>query len=111
MRRLLIGGFALSLVVSLCLSQTPIGQILGTVRDPSGLPVALAPVVVTSLGTGQRFETKTDAAGDYLVRELPPGDYSVTGSAAGFKQVIRMPVALSAFQNARVDLALQVGDT
>ncbi len=90
-------------------AQTPVGQILGTVRDPSGLPIAGAPVVVTNLATAQAIRTLTDAAGDYLVRELPPGEYSVAASFAGFKQVVRTPVTLVAFQNARVDLPLEIG--
>ena len=44
MRRLLFGGFCFILAVSFCLAQTPVGQILGVVRDPSGLRVAGAPV-------------------------------------------------------------------
>src|SRR5262245_24743366 len=93
------------------MAQSPVGQILGTVKDPSGLPIPGASVVVTSLATGQAFELKTDAAGDYLARELPPGQYSVAGSFSGFKRVVRTPVTLVAFQNARVDLPLELGAT
>ncbi len=103
---MLILLFALGLM-----AQTPVGQILGTVRDPSGAAIAGAPVVVTNLATGQTFDVKTDAAGDYLVRELPPGSYSVAASFTGFKQSVRTPITLVAFQNARVDLGLQLGAT
>jgi hypothetical protein len=91
------------------MAQNPVGVIVGTVNDPSGLPIADVPVVVTNLATGQTFNTKTNATGDYLVRELPPGEYSVSGSFTGFKKIVRSPITLQSFQNARVDLALQVG--
>jgi len=102
---------AVLLFVLSLMAQTPVGAIVGTVRDPSGLSIPGAPVVVTNLATGQTFHIKTDAAGDYLVRELPPGAYSVAASFSGFKQVVRTPVTLVAFQNARVDLLLQLGTT
>src|SRR5215469_5368473 len=92
-------------------AQSPVGQILGTVKDPSGLPIVGASVVVTNLATGQAFDLTTDAGGDYLARELPPGQYSVTGSFTGFKRLVRTPVTLVAFQNARVDLPLELGAT
>ena len=93
------------------MAQTPVGQIFGTVSDPSGLPVAGARVVVTNLATAQAFNIQTDTSGDYLVRELPPGEYSVTAAARGFKEVVRTPIPLLAFQDARVDVALQIGAT
>lgn len=91
--------------------QAPVGQILGTVKDPSGLAIPGAAVVVTNLATGQTFNLKTDSSGDYLVRALPPGEYSVEASFTGFRPLLRTPVTLVAFQNARVDLALELGAT
>ncbi len=104
---------AISMLLSAAslVAQTPVGQIIGTVRDPSGLPVAGAPVVVTNLATGQSLDILTDKTGDYIGRELPPGTYSVAASFIGFKRVVRTPVTLVAFQNARVDLALELGAT
>jgi hypothetical protein len=96
---------------TMCVAQNPVGNIVGTVSDPSGLPLAGAPVLVTNLATGQAFQITTNVTGDYLVRNLPPGEYSVEGSASGFKKLVRPSVTLQAFQNARVDLQLQVGAT
>ena len=114
----LVAGLAGTVAIMLCMAaqtfvmaQAPVGQIFGTVKDPNGHAIPGASVVVTNLATGQIFDLKSDDAGDYLVRELPPGQYSVAGSLAGFKQLIRTPVTLVAFQNARVDLALEVGET
>ncbi|HYY72703.1 MAG TPA: carboxypeptidase regulatory-like domain-containing protein [Candidatus Bathyarchaeia archaeon] len=92
-------------------AQAPVGQIFGTVLDPSRAPIAAASVVVTNLATGQTFDIKTDVSGDYVVRELPPGEYSVTASSTGFKQVVRTPITLVAFEDSRVDVTLQLGPT
>src|SRR5438105_8849805 len=114
----LVARLAGMLAIMLCMSaqifvmaQTPVGQIFGTVKDPNGLPVPGASVAVTDLATGKTFNVKSDEAGDYLVRELPPGQYSVAGLLTGFKQLVRTPVTLVAFQKARVDLPLEVGET
>jgi len=116
--RNLVARLAGMLAIMLCMAaqtfvmaQTPVGQIFGTVKDPNGLPVPGASVVVTDLATGKTFNVKSDEAGDYLVPELPPGRYSVAGSLTGFKQLVRTPVTLVAFQKARVDLPLEVGET
>ena len=77
--RNLVARLAGMLAIMLCMAaqtfvmaQTPVGQIFGTVKDPNGLPVPGASVVVTDLATGKTFNVKSDEAGDYLVRELPP---------------------------------------
>src|SRR5437588_2051575 len=92
--RNLVARLAGMLAIMLCMAaqtfvmaQTPVGQIFGTVKDPNGLPVPGASVVVTDLATGKTFNVKSDETGDYLVRELPPGRYSVAGSFAGFTQL------------------------
>src|SRR5256885_4384203 len=54
------------------MAQIPVGQIFGTVLDPTGASIAGASVTVTNLATGQTFNIKTDVSGNYVVRELPP---------------------------------------
>src|SRR2546421_2507911 len=93
------------------MAQIPVGQIFGTVLDPTGASIAGASVTVTNLATGQTFNIKTDVSGNYVVRELPPGEYSLTASSSGFKQLIRTPITVAAFQDSRVDATLQIGAT
>src|SRR5271168_775235 len=61
------------------------GALTGTVSDSSGGVIAGATVTVTSLGTGQSRNATTDPNGSYKFSLLPPGNYSVKFSAAGFK--------------------------
>lgn len=109
MKVLLIAGLGLALTVQTAYSQTPVGQVLGTVRDSSNLQISQAVVVVNNEDTGQRSETVSDDFGDYQVRALPPGNYSVAVEKQGFKKFVRRGVSVSSFQNVRVDALLEIG--
>src|SRR5438552_4128714 len=111
MRKSLSGLGVVCLVAGSLLAQAPVGQIFGVVRDSSGLVVPDATVTVEEQGKGQRYQTSTNATGDFLVRSLAPGEYSVTAEAPGFKKTVRHGIAVSALQNVRVDLGLDVGPT
>ena len=61
-------------------AQTGVGQIQGTVSDPSGAVVPNAAVVLTNVQTENRFQTTTSEAGSYVFPSLVPGEYSLIGS-------------------------------
>jgi len=100
---------ALALVVSIASAQTPTGQILGTVRDATGLVTQGTVVVILNDQTGQRFETRSNETGDYLIGALVSGQYTITVEREGFKKFVRQGVSVTSFQNVRVDAALEVG--
>jgi hypothetical protein len=101
--------FAISLLAVTAAAQTPTGQILGTVRDASGLVVAGAQIVVVNEGTGQRIEARTNDTGDYFVRALPPARYAVSVEKEGFKKFVQQGVSVTSFSNVRIDASLEVG--
>lgn len=90
-------------------AQTIDTGILGTVRDPSGAAVVGAEVTVTNVATGVHHSSKSSTDGSYQVRYLTPGDYAVEVRAAGFRTIRRTGVALQLSQQARVDVALELG--
>ncbi len=90
-------------------AQSFTGVIQGTVKDASGAVVPQAAVAVIHAGTGARTDVQTDAGGEYRAVELPPGNYIVEVSATGFKKVRREGIVLEVNQQARVDVALEVG--
>jgi hypothetical protein len=49
-------------------------------------------------------------AGDYLFRSLPVGEYRIEAEESGFKKFIRAGIILDVNRNARVDIALAVGE-
>ena len=66
-------------------AQTNIsGAVAGTVSDPTGAVVPNATVTVTNNATGQVQTAHSDASGHYTVPFLPPGDYKLTVTSAGF---------------------------
>lgn len=93
----------------LSFAQTPTGEILGTVRDVSGLVIPDAQIVITNDLAGQRVEVRSNATGDYLAPALVPGPYTIAVEKEGFKKAVRQGVAVSSFQNVRLDVTLEVG--
>ena len=98
------------LTASSALSQTiNNGSFLGSVTDPSGAAVPGATVRVLRDNPPFRRETVTDAAGNYQISPVPPGDYRLTIEKSGFQRAEVAKVTLSAAQQARVDTQLTVG--
>ena len=75
----------------------------GSVVDPSGAAVPNATLVLENLGTRATRDTKSDDQGRYLFPQVVPGNYRLTGKAAGFADVqvneIRLLVATPATIN------------
>jgi hypothetical protein len=53
--------------------QTVLGTLTGRVLDPSGAAVINADVVATNTATNLAYRTKTNAAGNYVLQQLPVG--------------------------------------
>ncbi len=49
------------------------------------------------------------ATGKYIITLLPPGDYTVSVEAAGFRKLVQSGITLQINQQAQVDLTLQLG--
>ena len=68
------------------MAQTTTGSIVGTITDPSGAAVPGAVITVTNEATGiVAIRLTADSSGNYVATTLPPGRYSVTVEATGFK--------------------------
>jgi len=81
----------------------------GTVSDPTGGVIPGASIDVLEKSTGTVSHTVSDAAGQYLVPFLLPGNYTVTVKASGFENLTRTGITLQAQEHPIVDLALKVG--
>jgi outer membrane receptor protein involved in Fe transport len=100
---------AAALVAAPSHAQTVGGSIQGTINDSSGQPIPAARVVVRNLGTGDTRDLATEANGRYRAMLLPPGEYEVKVSHAGFQTVDHRGVRLSVGQDAVVNVTLEVG--
>ena len=91
------------------LAQTITGSINGNVTDPGGAVVANAQVVARNVATGVETRTETNGAGDYNIRFLQIGQYTVTIDRPGFSTQKLGPITLEVDQAAKVDAKLEVG--
>jgi hypothetical protein len=101
-------GFFLS--VSLALAQTSEARLVGLTRDPSGAILQGVTVRATNTNTGFTRQVQTNAQGSYEIPALPPGEYSVEATLAGFKKSVVTGLVLQVNQQARADLTLELGN-
>jgi len=85
------------------------GSLTGLVTDPSGGVVPGATVKLIDADKGFSYEAETDSAGRYVLRSLPPGNYRLSVSVAGFRTHAQEGITINVSQNATVDAVLQVG--
>lgn len=105
-----------ALVLSLFLPQKALAQnitgtILGTITDPSGAAVPGVYVTITNQSTNESTRAVTDQLGRYQVPYLPPGQYQVIASHAGFKTFIRRDIILQVDRRLILNFVLQLGST
>jgi hypothetical protein len=81
----LLGFAVLLLFVVNLYAQSDFGSILGFVKDTSGGVIPKAKVIVKNEATGKESPAITNDSGYYVVPNLPPGYYTVTAEASGFK--------------------------
>jgi hypothetical protein len=105
------------LAVLLCLiglsgsmqAQAVSGTIVGTVTDPTGAAVANAQVTITLVGQSDTHTSATNASGNFTEPNLPPGTYTVSVTAQGFKKATQQNIELLTNTTSRVDVALTTG--
>jgi hypothetical protein len=113
--RILVASIlAASAVLFLCVAMAHAqgagnGAITGTVTDPTGGAIANATVTITNKGTNETRETKTIADGSYTFNILPPGDYKLKFTAAGFKTLEIANATVRVTNIEAVNAVLQVG--
>ena len=99
------------LFLTTCLySQSFTAALRGVVTDASGAVVPGAKVTITETERNIPHPVTTDEAGRYNATALPPGQYTITVEAQGFKKQSRPPFQLLVQQQATIDFRLEVGD-
>ena len=81
----------------------------GTVKDAAGALISGANVTVTNVETGKSQQTITGDEGFFRVSGLPPGKYTVTADASGFKKKVIENLVLHAEEAQGVNITLEAG--
>jgi hypothetical protein len=90
-------------------AQSDRASITGTVRDSSGSVIAGAVVTATNVANSLRETAVTNESGDYTLRNLPIGEYSLTSSKVEFGNYERTGIHLAIGQVAEINIAMKVG--
>lgn len=89
--------------------QETTGGLAGTVKDPTGAVVSGATVTLIGPSLIGNKELVTDSSGYYRFTNLPPGTYTMTVRARGFKTTQRSGLNINVGRLPTVDITLQVG--
>jgi hypothetical protein len=92
----------------LAYGQSDLGSIAGFVKDPSGAVVPKAKVSVRNL-SGLERSTTTNDSGYYIITNIPPGTYTMSVEAPGFKKYTTSNNKLDPSATLTLDAALTVG--
>jgi outer membrane receptor protein involved in Fe transport len=90
-------------------AQSVYGQVWGRLTAGAGTPVSAALVSVTSVETGARAQTRSDANGYFTISNLAPDLYQIDVQADAFKRV-QGTVQVSADSTTTVNSTLPPGD-
>jgi hypothetical protein len=93
----------------LAAGQATTGTVRGTVRDPQGAVVPGVAVSVRNTDTNIARTAVTGDRGEYLVTNLPTGNYEVVAELTGFTKIVRAGITLAVNQDAVVDVTLTPG--
>lgn len=97
------------LLVTAAFAQETTGGMQGTVKDPSGAVVSKATVEITGGSLIGAKKVETDQSGYYRFANLPPGNYTLSVTAAGFKSMKRAGINLEVGKLPTIDLNMEVG--
>jgi hypothetical protein len=96
------------LYASLAFAQSDLGSISGFVKDPSSATVPNARVTAKN-ETGLERPTNTNESGYYTITNVPPGLYTLTVEATGFKRFTSTNNKLNPSSTLTLDAQLDVG--
>src|SRR6266850_7468039 len=108
--RYLICVVAIFLILSGSIrAQSPNAALNGQVVDSSGGVIVGANIDAVNVATNVRYSTKTNAEGMYLLPGLPPANYEIQVSHAGFKTILKPDVLLNVQDAVVINFVLPLG--
>ena len=100
-------------LLSLCdvaVAQRTTANVYGLVKDTSGAVVPGITVALANELTGTEQKVTTNEEGEFSATFLPLGRYTITVSAQGFKTFVQKGLELTAGQQIRYPITLELGE-
>ncbi len=101
--------FAVLLVSSPAVAQTTSGDLVGTVKDPSGAIVANANVTITNEETSVAVVVKAGSSGEFRAGNLLPGKYDLVIKSEGFQPYTLRGVVIELNKTSTTNVTLSIG--
>jgi len=89
-------------------TSVKLAGLLGTVQDQNGRPVNGVVVSARHRATNKTYTAVSNAEGIYRLRDLPPGEYDITATGAGYGPRPPATVTLEAGQAGQVNIKLEL---
>jgi hypothetical protein len=110
------GSFFLLSLITLCAgasneAQETTASIRGRVIDASGAVVRNASITAVQVDTDFSRTAQSDALGNFILVELPVGNYRLEAEAKDFRKFVQEGITLHVNQTASVTVQLAVGTT
>ncbi len=86
------------------------GAITGQVTDPAGAVIVGAAIHAVSDSDGATYDVKSGSEGDYLLGDLPAGQYTVVVTIDGFKRSVWKNILVRSSQIISLDVRMELGE-
>ena len=110
------GGRSWLMLILMCvltpitaLAQQATAELNGRVTDPSGAVLPGVTITALQTATGLERTAVTDAAGTYLITNLPPGPYRLEITLQGFRTYVQTGLTLTVGATPTVNAVLELG--
>src|SRR5438874_8898634 len=108
-RRIVIGVAAFMLATVSAFAQQFRGTLSGRVLDQQSGAIPNAKINAVESETGAKFNTVTNTDGTYVLPFLPPGPYTLSVEAPGFKRYVNKQVRVTTNEREQMDITLEIG--
>jgi hypothetical protein len=102
-------GATLLALTATAMAQEKSGSLAGTASDDTDAVLPGVTVTLTNKSTNRITTEMTGPYGDYRIRDIPPGEYTVGFSLSGFIRTEVPDVEILVGQNRRLDVRLKPG--
>jgi hypothetical protein len=99
----------LALMAGVTFAQTTSGDLVGTVRDPSGAVIPNATITVTNEATGVAVSLTSGDSGEFRAGNLLPGKYDLAVSSSGFQPYTLHAITVELNKTSTSNVTLSVG--